>query len=111
MPRFNRSAVLALSAALLAAPVLANPTPVRSGEVWRDIEALAADVDRADARDTISEREAAGLRGEIGELKAQYRRYNANGLSPAEARTLEGRINRLRTRLGNERRDPGNRQG
>lgn len=99
---------LALS---LALPATARPTPSRSAHVWRDIEQLDRDIARADTRDTISEREAAGLREEVRELRAQYRRLNVGGLSPAEARTLEDRVHRLRARLGNERHDPDHHQG
>ncbi|MGH6787903.1 MAG: hypothetical protein ACREBO_13820 [Novosphingobium sp.] len=108
-----RSKILlgAALAAGLTVSAAAKPTPARSAAVWADIEALAAEVNRADVRDTISEREAAGLRGEIGELRAQYRRYNANGLSPAEVGTLEARIRTLRGRLGNERADRDGHRG
>lgn len=100
--------MLALS---LALPASARPTPSRSAHVWQDIEQLDRDIARADTRDTISEREAAGLREEVRELRAQYRRWNANGLTPAEARVLEDRIHRIRARLGNERHDPDRHQG
>jgi hypothetical protein len=101
----------ALLATSLAAPLSAKSTPIRSSEVWEDIIELEQDVNRADARDTISEREAAGLRSEIADLKGQYRRFNSNGLSPGEAQTLENRIKALRTRLGNEREDRDHHRG
>lgn len=106
-----RRLAVALLAASLTAPLHAAPTPVRSSEVWEDIVALERDVNRADARDTISEREAAGLRSQIADLKGQYRRFNANGLSPNEAQTLENRIHSLRNRLVNERGDRDHHRG
>ena len=57
----TRSVLLAaaLAAGLtMSVAAEAKPTPVRSGEVWHDIVQLENDVNRADARDTISEREA-----------------------------------------------------
>ena len=110
----TRSVLLAaaLAAGLtMSVAAEAKPTPVRSGEVWHDIVQLENDVNRADARDTISEREAAGLRKEMRELKALYRRYNANVLSPAEASTIERRIEKLRHRLRNERHDRDHHRG
>lgn len=98
--------MLAMVAALAAAPVDARRTPVRSVNVWENIVELERDVNQADNRDTISEREAAGLRAQIAELKADYNRLNRNGMGPAEAGKLQSRINQLRARLKNERRDP-----
>ncbi len=113
MKKLSRIAYAALAgAAMLAAlPAAARPTPIRSNHVWNDIVQLERDVNRADARDTISEREAAGLRAQIAELKADYNRLKRNGLSPANARALENRIHQLRARLGNEKHDPDNHRG
>lgn len=107
----RKLAVIAIGAALLAAPLSAKPSPVRSSAVWHQIVALEQDVNRADARDTISEREAAGMRAEIGDIKRDYGRKNANGLSQGEANALEARIHRLRQRLQNERHDPDHHRG
>lgn len=107
MKRLTLSTLAALAGAslLLASPAEAKRTPVRSNAVWSHILNLEADVNRADNRDTISEREAAGMRVQIAELKADYNRLNRNGLTPAQASTLENRIATLRGRLKNERRD------
>ena len=95
-----------LGASLLAAlPAEAKRTPIRSNHVWEDIIDLERDVNQADNRDTISEREAAGLRVQISELKADYNRLNRNGLTPAQAGKLESRIHQLRARLKNEKHD------
>ena len=60
---------------------------------------------RNDGRDRISEREAAGLRNAVFQLRMQFRDYNRNGLSQREARYLQDRINQIRSRLQYERRD------
>ncbi len=113
MKKRNMMAFTALAgAALIAAlPAAARPTPARSNHVWHDIVQLERDVNRADTRDTISEREAAGLRAQIADLKADYNRLNRNGLSPANAHALERRIHQLRARLGNEKHDPDHHRG
>jgi hypothetical protein len=103
--------VVSATCAIAAMPIAAKPTPVRSAEVWEDIAELDRDVDRADARDTISEREAAGIRAQIADLKRQYHRQNANGLTPGEASALETRIGNLRARLGNEHHDRDHHRG
>lgn len=103
-------AVIAMATALTT-PADAKRTPVRSSAVWSDIVQLERDVNSADNRDTISEREAAGIRGEIAELKGDYNRMNRNGLSPAQANKLEDRIRRLRARLHNEKKDANHHRG
>lgn len=107
-----RLTVLALAALPLTLSVAeARNTPVRSTEVWAAIEALEADVNRADARDTISEREAAGIRAQISDIKQTYRRWNANGLTAGEASALNNRIEAQRHRLHNERQDDDHHRG
>jgi septal ring factor EnvC (AmiA/AmiB activator) len=101
----------ALFAAGLSAPAVASPAPARASHVWHQIEELEHDVNRTDRRDNISEREAAGLRAQIADLKRQYRRMNANGLTKGEVDALEKRIRNLRARLGNERHDRDQHRG
>ena len=69
------------------------------------IDQLQRRVARSDGRDRISEREAAGLRNAVYQLRIQFRDYNRNGLSQREARYLQDRINQIRSRLQYERRD------
>lgn len=69
------------------------------------IEQLQRRVARSDGRDRISEREAAGLRNAIYQLRMQFRDYNRNGLSQRESRYLQDRINQTRSRLHYERHD------
>ena len=78
--------------------------------IWRQIEQLRAQVERTDARDRISEREAASLRRAVYNLREQFRDYNRNGLSQREAQILQDRIHRIRDRLRYERRDDDGRR-
>ena len=71
----------------------------------QQIEQLRQRIDRIDARDRISEREADGLRRAVRNLREQFRDYNRNGLSQREAMILRDRIQRIRARLQFERRD------
>lgn len=80
-------------------------TPIRAEAVRDDINRLDADIDRADHNDTISEREAADLRRRVADLRNQFHRFNANGLTVAETNTLLGRANYIRDRLRMERFD------
>lgn len=83
----------------------ADATPVRASALWQQIAQLERDVSRAEARKTISRKEAAGLRRDIANLKQQYRRYNVNGISLSEAHSLEQGIAKVRHHLKTERRD------
>lgn len=91
--------------ALISTPALAAWTPARADMVRDDINALDADIDRADNNDTISEREAADLRQRVKGLRDQFQRMNANGLTRQEVRKLESRTNYIRSRLRMERVD------
>ena len=73
--------------------------------IARQIEQLRYQVERTDYRDRISEREAAGLRRAVWNLRQQFRDYSRNGLSPREAAVLQDRIHEIRQRLRYERRD------
>ena len=69
------------------------------------IEQLQQRVARLDGRDRISEREAAGLRRAVYNLRQQFRDYSRNGLSQREAAILQDRIQDVRQRLRYERND------
>ena len=73
--------------------------------IWTQIEQLQRRVARNDNRDRISEREAAGLRNAVYQLRMQFRDYNRNGLTQRESRYLQDRINQIRSRLQYERND------
>jgi len=106
---------LCLTVATTASLSIAFPasaaTPVRAPSIRNQIDSLEDRINGNDHRDTISEREAAGLRHQLDELQDLFRDYNRNGLNAAEMNTLQARINRLNARLGAERRDPGGRRG
>ena len=73
--------------------------------IWTQIEQLQRRISRTDGRDRISEREAAGLRNAVYQLRQQFRDYNRNGLNQRESQYLQQRINQIRSRLQYGRRD------
>ena len=73
--------------------------------IAQQIQQLQYRIERTDSRDRISEREAAGLRRAVYNLRLQFRDFNRNGLSQREAQFLQQRINQIRERLRYERRD------
>lgn len=73
--------------------------------IAQQIQQLQRRIDRNDGRDRISEREAAGLRRAVSNLRLQFRDFNRNGLTQRESRILQERINWVRSRLQMERRD------
>ena len=77
----------------------------QANAIRAQIEQLRQRIDRIDARDRISEREADGLRRAVRNLREQFRDFNRNGLSQREAMILRDRIQRIRSRLQFERRD------
>lgn len=80
-------------------------TPERSNAIRQQIWRLDRDVDRATQRGTITRREAVGLRRDVQWLRNQYNAYSRNGLNFQEVRTLQTRVNQVRTRLRLERAD------
>lgn len=73
--------------------------------IAQQIQQLQYRIERTDMRDRISEREAAGLRRAVYNLRLQFRDFNRNGLSQREAQILQQRVNQIRERLRYERRD------
>ena len=73
--------------------------------IAQQIQQLQYRIERTDSRDRISEREAAGLRRAVYNLRLQFRDFNHTGLSQREAQFLQQRINQIRERLRYERRD------
>lgn len=80
-------------------------TPERSNAIRQQIWRLDADIDRAAQRRAITPREAIGLKRDAQWLRNQYQAYNRNGLNFQEVRTLQTRINQVRTKLRLERAD------
>ena len=114
------AAPFAIAAGLaLAVPAQAQParhdawrlTPARNAEIRQDINSLRTAIDRAAARRTISQREANGLRNQARDIQRLYASYSRNGLTRAEVRNLEVRVNSVRASLRMERRDWDGRRG
>lgn len=80
-------------------------TPERSNAIRQQIWRLDADIDRASRNRTITRREAIGLKRDVQWLRNQYNAYNRNGLNFQEVRTLQTRVNQVRTKLRLERSD------
>lgn len=77
----------------------------QSRAIRQRIDDLQRMVQRNDRRERISEREAAGLRRDVAQLRETYRAMNRDGLSVRESRFLTQRINEIRDRLHHERFD------
>ena len=89
----------------------ARYTPVRNDNVRGEIAQLRRQIDRAAANRTISPREANGLRRDARDLERQYATLARNGLTRAEARMIENRVDRIKVALRSERRDSDRRRG
>jgi hypothetical protein len=86
-------------------------TPARSAQIRQDIRSLNTAIDRAAARRTVSPREANGLRRQARDVQRLYAQYARGGLTRAEVRTLQTRVNSVRVALRMERRDWDSRRG
>lgn len=122
MKKFILAALIPAALAGVAAPALAQPmpprhndawalTPARNAEIRSDIQRLRADIDRAQARRTISPREASGLRREAADIQRQYAAFSRGRLDRNEVRRLQDRVNDVRAHLRMERRDWDGRRG
>lgn len=80
-------------------------------QIRSDINALNRDIDRAQARRSISNREAAGLKRNAERVQRLYASYARGGLTRTEARTLQNRISRIQVALRSENRDSNKRRG
>ncbi|MCB2060439.1 MAG: hypothetical protein R3E09_12125 [Novosphingobium sp.] len=108
MRKLTKIIVPALCAAMAlgaAVPAQAYPTQGRNQSIASQIDELQRAVNRNDRRDAISEREARSLRSDVRQLSKQYRLYSRNGLSRAEYRILDKRIDSIRAKLHVERHD------
>ncbi len=104
------AAAAAMAFSATAAQAQMGYTPGRANAIRNQIEELQRRVERNDNRDRISEREAAGLRRDVRNLRYQFRDFNRDGLSRREWNTLQNRISNIRQRLRIERRDWDNRR-
>ncbi|WP_404482306.1 hypothetical protein [Novosphingobium sp. BL-52-GroH] len=89
----------------------ARYTPNRNASIRADIQGLRGQIDRAAARRTISQREAAGLRRDAANIQRLYAQYARGGLSGQETRILESRVDRVQVALRAERHDRDRRRG
>lgn len=89
----------------------ARYTPNRNYNIRSDIAGLRANIDRAAARRTISQREATGLRRDAADVQRLYNSYARGGLSAGETRTLANRVNKVYVALRMERHDYDRRRG
>lgn len=80
-------------------------TPERSNAIRQQIWRLDRDIDRAAQNRRITRREEVGLRRDVQWLRNQYNAYSRNGLNFQEVRTLQTRVNQVRTKLRLERAD------
>lgn len=80
-------------------------TPERTGAIRNQIWQLARAVDRADQRNTITDREAYRLHRQVRNLQYNYNRYNRGGLTMWEVRSLQNEVNRVRQQLRMSRLD------
>ncbi|EIZ77343.1 hypothetical protein WSK_4075 [Novosphingobium sp. Rr 2-17] len=83
----------------------------RRDTVRADIDGLRNKIDRAEARRTISKREATGLRREVAQIQQTHARYARNGLTAGETRDLQKRVDRVQMALQGERHDRDGRRG
>ncbi|MFS0850576.1 hypothetical protein AB3M93_14075 [Novosphingobium panipatense] len=82
-----------------------HQTSSQSSSVRAEISGLRAQIDRAAARRTISQREATNLRRDAAQVQKLYTSYARNGLSRQETRTLQNRVDRIKAELRADRRD------
>lgn len=85
--------------------------PDRAGSIRADIHGLRAQIDRAAARRTISQREAAGLRRDAGKIQRLYASYARDGLNRHETQVLKAKVSKVQYALHMERADHDGRRG
>jgi len=115
MKKLTLTALIAATLIGVTSPAMAQPmgrhndawalTPARNSQIRQDINGLDRAIARAQARRTISPREAQGLRRDAIQVQRLYARYARGGLDRQEVRDLQGRVNGVRQQLRLERRD------
>jgi septal ring factor EnvC (AmiA/AmiB activator) len=112
--RKTMMAIVLASTAFAAMPASAQTWRVQPSvqrQIQGDINQLDRQIQRAQQRRTISQREATSLRREGLSLQRLYNQYSRNGLNRQEVANLETQVNRLHQRLRLERRDWDGRRG
>lgn len=123
MRKFLISAAVAASTIAVASPAAAQYYPQPPGYAYGHyanygqarallvrVNQIQRQIERFDARDVITEREADRLRREANALRNRVREASFNGLSFRERQAIEYRIARLEQRVRHEVND-GNRWG
>lgn len=124
MRKFLIAAPLALAAAaVLTTPAAAQGYGRHNNSGWNNngwdnsrdlrsqINQLDREVDRAQNRRLISNREAQRLDREVNQLERLHAQYARNGFSRVELRTLENRIDQVQRMVRNEINDRDGRRG
>ena len=94
------AASLALGIAAPASAAVFNP-----GSLRQQIAQLDNQIDRAEARRTISHREAQALDRQVDRLEDTFRSYARGGFTRYELANLDNRIEQVKRQLRFERRD------
>ena len=100
------ASALAASLALgIAAPASAAAAWNAPGQLQQQIYQLDRQIERAEARRTISHREAQSLDRQVNQLQAMFRSYARGGFTRYELASLDNRITAVQRQLKIERRD------
>jgi hypothetical protein len=105
MPALAATAAFGTLAATPADAQMWRIRPAARVQINQDINQLNRQIVRAERRHRITRREALTLRSQAAQLRSLYYRYNRNGLTRNEVRTLEWRANRIRANLRLSRRN------
>jgi len=109
-PKKIVASALAASLALgVAAP--ASAAVWNAGQLRQEINQLDRQIDRAEARRTISQREARQLDRQVDRLEDAFRAYARGGFTRYELASLNNGIDRVKSQLRAERRDFDRRAG
>ena len=106
MTTANKLVASALAASLalgIAAP--ASAAVFNAGSLRQQIAQLDNQIDRAEARRTISHREAQSLDRQVDRLQDMFRAYARGGFTRYELANLHNRIDQVKRQLKLERRD------
>jgi TolA-binding protein len=79
------------------------------GQLRQQIAQLDNKIDRAEARRTISHREAQQLDRQVDNLRATFNSYARGGFTRYELASLDNRINQVTRQLSIQKRDDNNR--
>ena len=100
-----------VASALAASLAMGIVTPASAaawnapGQLQQQINQLDKQIERAEARRTISHREAQSLDRQVNQLQATFRSYARGGFTRYELASLDSRINAVQRQIKVERRD------